>query len=101
MIDLIQWRICIGCYYGNRHCCHGNKASPAGRQHQNVLSILLLLGNNIILTDTVIMIHCLNYRVSCCEYVDFDQLRYIYLSCSVEETATSININCQPKSVTE
>ena len=47
MIDVIQWRIRIGCYYGNRHCCYGNKASLAGRKHENVSSVVLLLGNNI------------------------------------------------------
>ena len=35
MIDLIQWRVRIGCYYGNGHHCHGSKALRGG-QHQNM-----------------------------------------------------------------
>ena len=67
MIDTIQWRIRIGCYYGNRHCCHGSKTSPGVRHHNVslILSVVLLilllcgeglfiLGNNIIMIDTII-----------------------------------------------
>ena len=35
MIDLIQWRVHIGCYHGNGHYGHGRKTLPGG-QHQNV-----------------------------------------------------------------
>ena len=35
MIDLIQWRVRIGCYYDNGCYGHGRKTLPGG-QHQNV-----------------------------------------------------------------
>ena len=62
MIDLIQWRVRIGCYHGNRRYCHGRKTLPGGR-HQNVscggvkLALgIFTLGKNILFTHTTYII---------------------------------------------
>ena len=65
MIDLIQWRVCIGCYYGNGCYGHGRKTLPGG-QHQNVscggvkLTLgIFTLGTNILFIHTPHVIICI------------------------------------------
>ena len=77
MIDLIQWRVRIGCYHGNRCYGHGRKTLPGG-QHQNVScgGVKLTLGTFTLGTN-ILFIHTtcnnyFNYSVSFDLSFDFD-----------------------------
>ena len=91
MIDLIQWRVRIGCYHGNGHYGHGRKTLPGG-QHQNVscggvkLTLgIFTLGTNIILFThtTCNNLYYFNCSVSFDLSFDFDRLWSTYSSCII------------------